>query len=429
MSKISSLHALEILDSRGNPTIEVILTTDKNIIAKAKVPSGASTGEHEALELRDNDPKRYLGKGVLKAVKNVNTSLNSLLKGESVFDQEKIDKMMIEKDGTDNKSTFGANATVGVSIAVIKAAALTKKMEIYKYLKKESSYILPCPMMNIINGGAHADNCLEIQEFMIRPVGAPSFKEALRWGSETFHTLKKILKDKGFATSVGDEGGFAPNLKDSDEALSLITQAIEKAGYKPKDQISIALDVAASEFFDEGKKLYIEKKKKKLLQPFFEKSAKEMVDYYESLLKKYPIDTIEDGLDENDWEGWKYLTEKLGKKIQLVGDDIFVTNPKFVKKAIKEKVANSVLIKLNQIGTVTETIDTVKLAQENNYKTVISHRSAETEDTFIADFCVALNGCQIKTGSLSRSERIAKYNRLLEIEDELKEKVIYYHQN
>lgn len=425
MSKIVSLHALEILDSRGTPTVEVILTTDKNIVTRAKVPSGASTGEHEAVELRDNDPKRYFGKGVETAVKNVNGPLNNLLKSMSVFDQEKVDMKMIEEDGTENKSKFGANAILGVSMAVAKAAAATKNLELYRYLKDEETYILPCPMMNIINGGAHADNSVEFQEFMIRPIGAPTFKEAIRWGSETFQTLKKILKGKGYATSVGDEGGFAPNLKTTEEVLSVITEAIEKAGYKPKTDISIALDVAASEFFDKEKKVYVEKKKKKLSLSSFEKSAKEMVEYYEKLISIYPIDSIEDGLDENDWEGWKYLTSKLGQKIQLVGDDIFVTNPDFLKKGIKEKVANSILIKLNQIGTVTETLQTIRIAKENDYSTVISHRSGETEDTFIADLSVAANSYQIKTGSMSRSDRIAKYNRLLEIEDELKDQAVF----
>ena len=427
MSKILSLHAIEILDSRGNPTLEVVLTTDKNIIIRAKVPSGASTGEHEALELRDQDPKRYFGKGVLKAIQNVNGPLNSLLKNESVFDQEKLDKKMIEADGTENKSKFGANAIIGVSMAIANAAAVEKNLELYRYLGNENSNILPCPMMNIINGGAHADNNLEFQEFMIRPIGAPTFKEAIRCGSEVFHTLKNLFKEKGYSTAVGDEGGFAPlKLQTNEEALEFIIRAIEKAGYKPIKDITIALDVAASEFFDKDSNKYIEKKKKKMNLAYFEKTPKEMVSYYEDLINKYPIDSIEDGLDENDWSGWKHLTEKLGNKIQLVGDDIFVTNPKFLKKAIEEKVANSILIKLNQIGTVTQTLETIKLAKENNYTTVISHRSAETEDTFIADLSVAVSSHQIKTGSMSRSDRIAKYNRLLEIEDELGKNAIYF---
>lgn len=424
MSKICSIRALEILDSRGYPTIEVILITDK-IIARAKVPSGASTGEHEALELRDNDMKRYFGKGVTLAVKNVD-HLNTLLKNESIFDQEKLDMKMIEADGTEKKEKFGANAILGVSMAIARAAALARNQELYKYLENDKPRVLPCPMMNIINGGAHADNSLEFQEFMIRPIGAPSFKEALRWGAEVFHALKTILKERKYSTAVGDEGGFAPRLGSNEEALDLIIEAIEKAGYKPKEQISIALDVAASEFYDKEHSLYVEKKKKKMNMDFFEKSKEQMVDYLIQLTKKYPIDSIEDGLDENDWDGWKLLTEKLGKKIQLVGDDIFVTNPKFLQKAINTKVANAILIKLNQIGTVTETLKTIKLAQDNNYNTIISHRSGETEDTFIADLSVAISSKQIKTGSLSRSERIAKYNRLLEIEDDLNKKAKYY---
>jgi enolase len=424
MSKIASIHAIEILDSRGYPTVEVILTTDRKIVVRAKVPSGASTGEHEALELRDNDKKRYFGKGVLKPVQIVNSTLNYLLKDEDVFDQEKLDKKMIEADGTENKENFGANAILGVSLAIAKAAAATKNLELYRYLGKDKAHILPCPMMNIINGGAHGDNMLEFQEFMIRPKGAPSFKEAVRYGSEVFHSLKKILKEKGYSTSVGDEGGFAPNLKSNEEALDYIVQAIEKAGYRPKEDVSIALDIAASEFYDKEEKKYIEKKKKKAGQPYFKKSSHEIVDYLETLTKKYPIDSIEDALDENDWDGWKYLTEKLGS-IQIVGDDLFVTNPKFLQKGIDQKTANAILIKLNQIGTLTETLKTIELAKKNNYSTVISHRSGETEDTFIADLSVATSAYQIKTGSMSRSDRVAKYNRLLEIEDELKEKAVF----
>lgn len=424
MSKIASIHAIEILDSRGNPTVEVVLTTDRKIVVRSKVPSGASTGEHEALELRDNDKKRYFGKGVLKPVQIVNSTLNYLLKDEDVFDQEKLDKKMIEADGTENKGNFGANAILGVSLAIAKAAAATKNLELYRYLGKDKAHILPCPMMNIINGGAHGDNMLEFQEFMIRPKGAPSFKEAVRYGSEVFHSLKKILKEKGYSTSVGDEGGFAPNLKSNEEALDYIILAIEKAGYRPKEDVSIALDIAASEFYDKEEKKYIEKKKKKAGQPYFKKSSHEIVDYLETLTKKYPIDSIEDALDENDWDGWKYLTEKLGS-IQIVGDDLFVTNPKFLQKGIDQKTANSILIKLNQIGTLTETLKTIELAKKNNYSTVISHRSGETEDTFIADLSVATSAYQIKTGSISRSDRVAKYNRLLEIEDELKEKAVF----
>ncbi len=425
MSKIASLHAIEILDSRGNPTIEVILTTDRKIVSRSKIPSGASTGEHEALELRDKDKKRYFGKGVLRPVTIVGSTLNFLLKGEDIFDQEKLDKKMIEADGSENKQNFGANAILGVSLAIAKAAAATKNLDLYRYLGKDKAHILPCPMMNIINGGAHGDNMLEFQEFMIRPRGAPTFKEAIRYGAEVFHTLKALLKEKGYSTSVGDEGGFAPvQLGSNEEALDFIMMAIEKAGYRPKDDITIALDVAASEFYDKEEHMYIEKKKKKKGLAYFKKSAKELVDYLEGLTKKYPIDSIEDGLDENDWDGWKLLTEKL-KKIQIVGDDLFVTNPKFLQKGIDQKIANAILIKPNQIGTLTETLKAIELAKKNNYATVISHRSAETEDTFIADLSVAISAYQIKTGSLSRSDRVAKYNRLLEIEDDLKDKAIF----
>jgi enolase len=424
MSKISSIHAIEILDSRGNPTLEVIVKLENGILERSKVPSGASTGEHEALELRDNDKKRYFGKGVLKAVSNVNNKINNLLKGESVLDQEALDNKMIEADGTSNKKNFGANAIVGVSMALAKASAATQKIPLYKLLGNGN--ILPCPMMNIINGGAHADSPLDIQEFMIRPIKAKSFKEAIRWGSEIFHTLKKLLQERNFATSVGDEGGFAPHLSSTEEALDFIVEAIEKAGYKPKEEVTIALDLAASYFFDKEKKVYIEKKKALKNLPYSEKSSKEYVKYLAALSSMFPIDSIEDGLDENDWEGWKFLTEEL-KNIQLVGDDLFVTNIKFLKKGIEEKIANAILIKLNQIGTLTETLKTINLAKKNNYKTIISHRSGETEDSFIADLAVGVNAHQIKTGSMSRSDRIAKYNRLLEIEDELGDRATFYH--
>ncbi|MBI5345881.1 MAG: phosphopyruvate hydratase [Chlamydiae bacterium] len=419
---MTSIHALEILDSRGNPTIEVILKTENGIEAKAKVPSGASTGTKEALELRDNDKKRYLGKGVLKAVSNVNNAIAKLLIGKCVFDQKKLDEEMIKLDGTDNKSKLGANAILGVSLAICRAAALEKKLPLYQYLGKENATLLPCPMMNVINGGVHADSSLDFQELMIRPKGATSFKEALRYGAETFHALKSILKQKGYATSVGDEGGFAPMVSSNEEAFDTILLAIEKAGFKPKTDISIALDLAASEFYDEGTKKYIEKKKKMKKLPFIQRSSEEMVDYLEKLCKDYPIDSIEDGLAEQDWDGWKLLTKRLGKSVQIVGDDIFVTNPKILEQGIAEKIANSILIKLNQIGTLTETLQTIELAHKNNYTTVISHRSGETEDDFIADLSVAVNAGQIKTGSASRSDRIAKYNRLLEIEEELGKK-------
>lgn len=420
--KIKSLSAIEILDSRGNPTVEAILTTTSGNIIRSKVPSGASTGEREALELRDGDQKRYFGKGVLKAVANVKEKIAKLLIGKSVFDQKELDTIMIEADGTENKSNFGANAIIAVSMAIARAAAKEKNLPIYRYLENRDTYLLPCPMMNIINGGVHSDAPLEFQEFMIQPVGAPSFKEALRYGVEVFQTLKAILKSKGFATSVGDEGGFAPSLSSNEEALELIVKAIEKAGYKPKEEIAIALDPAASEFYENQK--YIEKKKKAKKEKYGEKTSEEMVDYLQELSKKFPIISIEDGLGENDWKGWQLLTKRLGN-LQIVGDDIFVTNPKILKKAIETKTANSVLIKLNQVGTLTETLETIDLAKKNNYKIVISHRSAETEDDFIADLAVATNAGQIKTGSLSRSERMAKYNRLLEIEEELGKKAYF----
>jgi len=413
MTKITKIHAREILDSRGNPTVKVEVTTDNGVIGRAAVPSGASTGEHEAVELRDNDPKRYGGKGVLKAVSNVNGPLNTFLKGWDIFDQEGLDRAMIKEDGTPNKGNFGANAILGVSLSVARAAAMTKKIPLFEYIGSKDSTLLPVPMMNIINGGAHADNSLDFQEFMIRPIGAPSFSEALRYGAETFHALKKILKDKGLATSVGDEGGFAPNLSSDEEALEVILLAIEKVGLKPGKDISLAMDCAASEFYNKEKKLYIDR------------DAKAQVDHLEKLCNKFPIDTIEDGLDENDWDGWKILTERLGEKIQLIGDDIFVTNTEFLQRGIDSNVANSILIKVNQIGTLTETLDAIHLAKKNNYLTVISHRSGETEDTFIADLSVATRAGQIKTGSLSRSDRIAKYNRLLFIEEKLGSSATY----
>ncbi len=418
MSSIVHIHGREILDSRGNPTVEVEVTTSCNVTGIAKVPSGASTGEHEAIELRDNDPKRYLGKGVLKAVNHVNTIIAKSLKGKSVFDQKEIDEALIALDGTPNKSRFGSNAILGVSLAVARAGALAKKLPLYAYLSPHS-HLIPVPTMNILNGGVHADNSIDFQEFMIRPHGAPSFKEALRMASETFHHLKKLLKSKGHVVSVGDEGGFAPNLRSNEEALDFIVKAIELAGYHPGKEISIALDPASSEFFDKEKNCYVEMKKKKSHEAYKEYSSQDQVHLYEKLIKQYPIDFLEDGLSENDWSGWEFLTKTLGNTVQLVGDDIFVTNKKFLQKGIDRKVGNSILIKLNQIGTLSETLETITLAKSHGYKTVISHRSGETEDTFIADLAVAHNLGQIKTGSLCRSERIAKYNRLLTIEEEL----------
>ncbi len=424
MSQIAHIHAIEILDSRGNPTLEVIVKTDKGHIGKAAVPSGASTGEHEAVELRDADPKRYGGKGVLQAINHVNEPLNNLLKGYSIFDQVALDEAMIALDGTENKSRLGANAILGVSLATARAAASEKQLPLYHYLGGEKAHLLPCPMMNILNGGAHADNGLDFQEFMIRPVGAPTFKEAIRWGAEVFHMLKKLLKEKHLSTSVGDEGGFAPQISSNEEALDLILLAIEKAGYKPKEQISIALDAAASEFYENGH--YIEKKKKLAGHAWKKRTTDEQIAYLAQLAAHYPIDSIEDGLDQNDWEGWTKLTRALD--LQIVGDDLFVTNTRFLQRGINTKAANSILLKVNQIGTLTETAAAIKLAQEHGYKMVFSHRSGETEDPIIADLSVAFSTGQIKTGSLSRSDRVAKYNRLLEIEDELGKKAQFHSQ-
>jgi enolase len=397
MSLIESCHALEILDSRGNPTLKVTVKT-KDGIGQAMVPSGASTGEHEAIELRDGDPKRYGGKGVLKALAQVNSQINQLLKGKSVFEQESLDRTLIAQK-------LGANAVLGVSLAIARCAAAAKREPLYRYLGGAEATLLPCPMMNVINGGLHADNGIDFQEFMIRPIGAPSFKESIRYGVETFHALKSLLKQKGLSTSVGDEGGFAPRLGSVEAALDLIVEAIQKTGFRAGKEVTIALDLAASEFYKNG--LYRNR------------TTDKQIDLLEQLVKNYPIDSIEDGLDQNDWEGWQKLTEKLGKKIQLVGDDLFVTNTRFLKRAIQEKVANAILIKPNQIGTLTETIEAISMAQKHAYGTILSHRSGETEDTTIADLAVAFEAGQIKTGSLCRSERTAKYNRLLEIEEEL----------
>ncbi|MBN9377545.1 MAG: phosphopyruvate hydratase [Chlamydiales bacterium 38-26] len=429
MSYIRSVKAIEILDSRGNPTLKVMITTDRDIIAEASVPSGASTGQYEALELRDRDDTRYLGKGVQNAVSHVNGPIAQILVGEHVFDQSRLDLMLVASDGTENKGRFGANAILGASLALARAGALTAKLPLYRYIGGTHTYILPCPMMNIINGGAHADNFLDFQEFMIRPKGAPSFKEAVRWGAEIFHTLKGILKEEGHVTAVGDEGGFAPNLETNELALEMIITAIEKAGYRPGIDVSLALDCAASEFYDKAIGRYVEKKKQKKKLPFVERTAEEQVDYLEHLAKKFPIDSIEDGLSETDWSGWQYLTMKLGKKIQLVGDDIFVTNPKFLCRGIELNVGNAILIKPNQIGTLTETLETIRLAQTHGYAAVISHRSGETEDSMIADISVATNAGQIKTGSLSRTDRIAKYNRLIGIEAGLGEVSRYFDSN
>jgi enolase len=419
MSLIRSLHALEILDSRGNPTIQVQIETHDGILASASVPSGASTGENEAIELRDGDLSRYSGKGVHTAVNNVNGPIKELLQGMSVFDQRGIDKAMIDADGTENKSNFGANAILGVSLAVARAAAKSARLPLYNYIGGTNAHELPCPMMNIINGGAHADNSLDFQEFMIRPTGAPSFREGLRWGTEIFHALKSLLNDEGLSTSVGDEGGFAPNLDSNEEALELILKAVEKAGYQPGAQITLALDCAASEFYDKETGAYIEKKKKKRGVEYAKRTAEELVSYLTDLCNQFPIDSIEDGLDESDWEGWQHMTAELRERIQIVGDDLFVTNSKFLRKGIDLKAANSILIKVNQIGTLSETLDTMNLAKSHSYTTVISHRSGETADSFIADLAVATNAGQIKTGSLSRTDRVAKYNRLLQIEEEL----------
>lgn len=413
MDMIVDVYAREILDSRGNPTVEVEVKTEDGAIGRAAVPSGASTGAFEAVELRDGEKDRYLGKGVTKAVENVNKKIAPEIIGFDITDQVGIDMTMVELDGTDNKGNLGANAILGVSMAVAKAASKSLGLELYQYIGGVNGKTLPVPMMNILNGGKHADNNVDIQEFMIMPVGAKSFKEALRMGAEIFHNLKKVLKDKGLNTAVGDEGGFAPDLSSNEEALSTIVEAIEKAGYKPYDEIRLALDVAATEIYDKENEVYnLEAEGKKL-------TAEEMVDFYNNLIDKYPIISIEDGLDEEDWDGWKTMTEKLGNKIQIVGDDLFVTNTKRLSKGIKEGAANSILIKLNQIGTITETLDAIEMANRAGFTAVISHRSGETSDTTIADLVVATNAGQIKTGAPSRSDRVSKYNQLLRLEDYL----------
>src|ERR1700723_3369856 len=428
-TKIVSIHGREIIDSRGNPTVEADVRLEGGAIGRGAVPSGASTGEHEAIELRDGDKARYLGKGTLKAVGHINTEIAKAIAGMDAADQKALDQKMIDADGTPNKSNFGANAILAVSMAAARAAAMAMRQPLYVYLSKYSSdgsaNTLAVPMMNIINGGAHADNSVDFQEFMVMPVGAPNFHEALRWGVEVFHNLKNVLKKNGYSTAVGDEGGFAPNLKSNVEAIERILEAITAAGYKPGEQICIALDPATSEFYDRAKKKYIFKKSDKS-----ERTSEQMVEFWKSWISQYPIVSIEDGLAEDDWDGWKLLTRELGKSgigldsqirkpVQLVGDDVFVTNPKIFARGISEKVGNAILIKLNQIGTVSETIEAVEMARKANYASIVSHRSGETEDTFLADFVVAMGCGQIKTGSASRTDRIAKYNQLLRIEEAL----------
>ncbi|PKM36930.1 MAG: phosphopyruvate hydratase [Gammaproteobacteria bacterium HGW-Gammaproteobacteria-10] len=417
MAEIVDIRAREILDSRGNPTIEAEVVLASGLIGCAMVPSGASTGEREAIELRDGDKSRYLGKGVLKAVDNVNTEIRSAIIGMDAGDQSAIDQKMIELDGTENKGRLGANAILSVSMAAAHAEAKDAGLPLYNYMNTTGEFIMPVPMMNIINGGSHADNSVDLQEFMILPVGAPNFREAIRYGAEVFHNLAKVLKGKGLATTVGDEGGFAPNLSSNEEAIEVILEAIEKAGYKAGQDIYLGMDAASSEYYKEGK--YVLSAENRSF------TSEEMTDFLAEWVNKYPIISIEDGLDQNDWAGWKYHTEKLGGKIQLVGDDLFVTNPKTLKEGIEKGIANSILIKVNQIGTLTETLDAIHTAHAAGYTAVVSHRSGETEDTTIADLVVATGTGQIKTGSLSRSDRVAKYNRLMKIEHELGSKALY----
>jgi enolase len=418
MSIITQIHARQIFDSRGNPTIEVDVTTDTGATGRAAVPSGASTGKHEAVELRDEDKSKYMGKGVLKAVDNVNNRIAEELVGFSVYDQGLLDKIMLEMDGTPNKANLGANAILGVSLAAARAAAQDAGMPLYRYVGGVGATTMPVPMMNILNGGSHADNSIDFQEFMIMPVGAPSFSEALRWGSEIFHNLKNVLKKQGLSTNVGDEGGFAPNIKSNEDAIKIVLQAIEVAGYRPGEDVMIAMDAAVSEFYEDGMYHFKKSTGDKL-------TSAQMSAYWADWVNKYPIMSIEDGMDEDDWAGWKLHTESLGNKIQLVGDDLFVTNVNRLQRGIDEQIANAILIKVNQIGTLTETIDAINLGRRNGYKSIMSHRSGETEDNTIADLAVALNTGQIKTGSASRSDRMAKYNQLLRIEEELGE-VAYY---
>jgi enolase len=414
MTEIAQIHAREILDSRGNPTVEADVVLTGGAIGRAAVPSGASTGEHEAVELRDGDETHYLGKGVLQAVENVESILAPELTGIDATNQRLVDATMISIDGTENKSRLGANAILAVSMACARASAIALKMPLYRYLGGVNASVLPTPMMNIINGGAHADNNVDFQEFMVMPVGAERFSDALRWGAEVFHTLKSVLKKRGYSTAVGDEGGFAPSLKSNVEAIEVILEAIEQAGYKAGEEIALALDPAASEFYDKAKGKYVFKKSDKS-----EKTSEEMARYWEDWVRQYPIVSIEDGLAEDDWEGWRAMTELLGERVQLVGDDLFVTNTERLQRGIEEGIANSILIKVNQIGTVSETLETMELARRYGYTSIISHRSGETEDTFIADLAVGTGAGQIKTGSASRTDRIAKYNQLLRIEEEL----------
>jgi len=419
-TSIRQIHAREILDSRGNPTIEVDVRLEDGALGRAAVPSGASTGEHEAWELRDEDRSRFGGKGARKAVANVNNKIAPVLKGWDAREQAKIDNKLIELDGTPNKKNLGANALLGVSLAVAYAAAAAENLPLFRYLGGDEARILPVPMMNILNGGAHSDAPIDFQEFMIVPRGAPSFSEALRYGAEVFHALKSVLKERHLSTAIGDEGGFAPQLDSAEDAIESISTAVNKAGYKLGEQIFIALDPAASEFYDSRNNLYVFKK-----SDGSKRTAEELIDYYADLCARFPIISIEDGCAENDWDGWKKLTEKLGNKIQLVGDDLFVTNVEFLRRGIAEHIANSILIKVNQIGTLTETLSTIDLAKTNGYGTIVSHRSGETEDTSIADIAVGTNAGQIKTGSISRSDRVAKYNQLLRIEEELGDKAVY----
>ncbi|TAH01467.1 MAG: phosphopyruvate hydratase [Sphingobacteriales bacterium] len=420
MSFIVDVHARQILDSRGNPTVEVDVLTEEGALGRAAVPSGASTGIHEAVELRDNDKKKYLGKGVLKAVKNVNDIIADQLVGSEVCEQVHIDDLLIQLDGTANKGKLGANAMLAVSMAAAKAAAQEASLPLYRYIGGSNAKVLPMPMMNILNGGAHADNKIDFQEFMVMPVGAASFSEGLRWGVEIFHALKSVLKKKGFSTNVGDEGGFAPNIQSNDEAIDTVMEAIVAAGYKPGSQITIAMDAANSELWDAKKKKYVFHKSSGK-----EMSSEQLVKFWEGWVKKYPICSIEDGMAEDDWAGWKMLTDAVGKKCQLVGDDLFVTNVERIQQGIDKGVGNALLVKVNQIGTITETINAVSLAQHNGYNTIMSHRSGETEDTTIADLAVALNCGQIKTGSASRTDRMAKYNQLLRIEEMLGTSAIF----